>query len=1038
MVRLGKGGSFPYLPRVQSGRVVLRPAEWKIDFSCREQFCPRAGPADFPAALEQWRRTWAVPRHVYLTSADNRLLLDLEDVRQAAELEAEIAHQKDGELIILQEVIPALGEAWASGPGGSFSTELCLSLVRRSPPARAPAVSHPTHEVSSRSEERQARLFSPGSEWVYLKLYCGPDLHDDLLVGPVRDLAHRLLDGGLAEQWFFIRYTDPDHHLRLRFRCAQPDLRQGLFTELCSWATALLDQGRCLRFAFDTYDREVERYGGREGIVFAEQIFGVDSSSVVEHLALLQRNRQIDPHDLVVATIDNLLFALGLQAAEEIRWLRERRGDKHASGPEYRKRHAVLRSYVAPRDAASAAALPPEIRSGMERTREQMRPLVAGQAESPEPIAAPPAGGSSAGALRPYALQSADRHRRGARAPDAGAIVPDPRDDRTHGRRGHRVSGSAHLSAPGGLPEATRAAGGPRPSPGDLALCPATSNHSGPRYGAATASGSRPGGGDRPARQWRSCRVECWRRSRRCASAVEVFSCLSPRGAELNSVALHEHCMTNPRGVRAAKHSDDRDHFPSHCAEAPMTRTITFSDRAVLGVSFAHDGVISRLRPLIDNLSKALAQGEPLSLAISRLSNVMPEIFRYFEQGPPDEFRLRDEWLFPVASQTALVSYGSRGTGREFSLETGSNDVILSLHEMHAAIGSGRFTTKQLSQKSPLWGRLAKRLRLHDIVATGGSRYNCLRPLHEPGVHRLQHASLLFRSKTTGVLVDPHLHSKYRPTTTHLDIHRAQLEGLVDAILISHSHGDHYDLATLLTFAPETTIIVPDVPRASILAPDMASELRRLGFVDVRTPQWYAAPVRIGDIDVHVLPFYGEQPLRDEPLPSRFTRNWGSSYVISTERIRCWVLIDTGVDPLGSMLEVSERVRRDLGSVDCLASNLRAFAPRSPFYITGQGHYWLALSASQMERFHTFRNQQLTLGPTGVAKICASAQIPFFLPYAHWWGDVGDLCSGSDERRLLGLLHQSLDQHGAGTKIIPWRIGDAFLPSRHTGENKRP
>jgi thiopeptide-type bacteriocin biosynthesis protein len=378
----GRAASFPYLPRVRSGRVVLRPAEWRIDDSCRRSFFPLASRADFPAELERWRRTWAVPRHVFLTTADNRLLLDLEDAEQAAELRAEIGHLVDGAHVILQEVLPALHARWAEGPAGAFYTELCVSLVQRPPPrqARAPLPPSPggaPAETTPLPAGRRGRLFPPGSEWAYLKLYSGPDLQGDLLAGPVRELAGRLLEARLADQWFFLRYTDPDHHLRLRFRCLDPGPRSRLVSELSSFAAALLDRGLCLRFAFDTYDPEIERYGGPEAILLAEQIFGVDSSSVVEHLALLDRHRGLEPRNLVVATTDNLLLALEPQPTERMRWLRARRGDKRRSGPEYRERGALLSSLVAPR---GASPLPPEIRSNLERTRLELRALAEGLA----------------------------------------------------------------------------------------------------------------------------------------------------------------------------------------------------------------------------------------------------------------------------------------------------------------------------------------------------------------------------------------------------------------------------------------------------------------------------------------------------------------------------------------------------------------------------------------------------------------------------------------------------------------------------------
>src|SRR5437879_4076445 len=120
----------------------------------------------------------------------------------------------------------------------------------------------------------------PGSEWLFLKLYCGADLHHDLIAGPIRDFARRLLQPELASSWFVLRYADPDAHLRLRFCCAPPERRIRLYNAACDWGSQLIRSGFSLRFAFDTYDREIERYGGELGMEVAEKIFAVDSASV--------------------------------------------------------------------------------------------------------------------------------------------------------------------------------------------------------------------------------------------------------------------------------------------------------------------------------------------------------------------------------------------------------------------------------------------------------------------------------------------------------------------------------------------------------------------------------------------------------------------------------------------------------------------------------------------------------------------------------------------------------------------------------------
>jgi thiopeptide-type bacteriocin biosynthesis protein len=48
-----------------------------------------------------------------------------------------------------------------------------------------------------------------------------------------------------------------------------------------------LDEGRVWRLQLDTYEREVERYGGDAGVRMAERLFSADSTAALELLALL-------------------------------------------------------------------------------------------------------------------------------------------------------------------------------------------------------------------------------------------------------------------------------------------------------------------------------------------------------------------------------------------------------------------------------------------------------------------------------------------------------------------------------------------------------------------------------------------------------------------------------------------------------------------------------------------------------------------------------------------------------------------------------
>lgn len=59
------------------------------------------------------------------------------------------------------------------------------------------------------------RTFIPGSQWVYIKLYTGEKTADDLLIQVIAPVIKKVQKAQHIKKWFFIRYSDPDFHLRI-------------------------------------------------------------------------------------------------------------------------------------------------------------------------------------------------------------------------------------------------------------------------------------------------------------------------------------------------------------------------------------------------------------------------------------------------------------------------------------------------------------------------------------------------------------------------------------------------------------------------------------------------------------------------------------------------------------------------------------------------------------------------------------------------------------------------------------------------------
>lgn len=76
---------------------------------------------------------------------------------------------------------------------------------------------------SNQITNKTQKTFTIGSEWMYYKIYCGVKTADDIMLKVIQPICKQLLQEQSIDKWFFIRYSDPDAHLRVRFHLTSPD-----------------------------------------------------------------------------------------------------------------------------------------------------------------------------------------------------------------------------------------------------------------------------------------------------------------------------------------------------------------------------------------------------------------------------------------------------------------------------------------------------------------------------------------------------------------------------------------------------------------------------------------------------------------------------------------------------------------------------------------------------------------------------------------------------------------------------------------------
>jgi thiopeptide-type bacteriocin biosynthesis protein len=352
--QIGPLAQLPHVPRIRYGRVILREASWTLRKSELDPVTGATGAARMQA-LHRLRAAARLPRWVCVEDSDNVLPIDLDNVL-AVDSFAQLVKQRGG--LTLSEMWPGSSELVVDGPDGRYANEIVVPYVRVPASEARPA-------LAPLGGGELQRRFSPGSEWLYAKLYAGHATSDQILTEAIAPLVHDL------PAWFFIRYGDPHWHIRFRVRGEPAFLYGELLPRLSEHVRAMLDDGRMWRLQLDTYEREVERYGGPVGIELSERLFCADSACAIDILGMLSGDAGNDARwRLALRGIDQLFDDLGYDLALRLSVMRRIRdsfaqehrvessvGFQRSLGDKYRKERVALEALLdRARDAESDLA----------------------------------------------------------------------------------------------------------------------------------------------------------------------------------------------------------------------------------------------------------------------------------------------------------------------------------------------------------------------------------------------------------------------------------------------------------------------------------------------------------------------------------------------------------------------------------------------------------------------------------------------------------------------------------------------------------
>ncbi|ADB40682.1 lantibiotic dehydratase [Spirosoma linguale] len=259
---------FPYIPRIQYKNVILKRAAWILQETDIEKISKVSG----DAGLDQFTAiadALGLPEQFVLAHFDNQLPICRTNPDSVQLFIDEIRGHK--KVVLLESLLSRYDSFVHTADGEPLNNEL-MAFFSNGDKAR--------QQKSKIGWPSMARLgtkrdFLPGSEWVYFKVYTGFNVSDKF-IATLESTVAPLLTADLVEKWFFIRYNDPEPHIRLRLKLADPSTISQVLARLNQTLEGLKQDGRAWKIVIDTYSRELERYG-ETSIDAAETVFFADS-----------------------------------------------------------------------------------------------------------------------------------------------------------------------------------------------------------------------------------------------------------------------------------------------------------------------------------------------------------------------------------------------------------------------------------------------------------------------------------------------------------------------------------------------------------------------------------------------------------------------------------------------------------------------------------------------------------------------------------------------------------------------------------------
>ena len=285
-----------FLPRVYHKNVIVSLATWQLNAATISKLKSLK-------AFSALKKKLKLPRYLNLIEGDNELFIDTENPFL---IELLIDHTRGQREVTLKEFILENGAPIRDSKNNVLSNQLVANLIRTEP------VFKPISELKEVPKSKKKTVTPLNEEWQYIKLYCGNTSVDNILLNFFEPFIANCTSHGLVDKWFFIRYKDPDFHIRIRFHLVSTEHLRQFWTKLNDVIQVLLSDQLIWKMEVASYQPESKRYKALD-TGLAEHLFQVDS---VSYLDLLKQASILEDDNFrwlfALRAVDHWLDSFGL------------------------------------------------------------------------------------------------------------------------------------------------------------------------------------------------------------------------------------------------------------------------------------------------------------------------------------------------------------------------------------------------------------------------------------------------------------------------------------------------------------------------------------------------------------------------------------------------------------------------------------------------------------------------------------------------------------------------------------------------------